>query len=1075
MKRNRIIWILAALLLPAAAGAQCDITLPWSDDFEGCTTTGTNSKPACWTRVDSTTSGSAVYPNVFQRSDAHSKVISFSSQCASCTNNYIYLATPRIPAPLNQLEISFELLRGNLSVFVATDLTDRDSYVLLGSYENASYTDWGTPIEIRTNNLTTISDTGYVVFGKPVTSSYSVSYLDNVNIIALNPCQRPDWVRASVVTTNGATLTWPSVTGLQGYRVSYNTVDDLQGATSLTTTGTTVTLTGLETGTDYYVWVQGMCSETIVSNPRTTTFTTQLPCYAIQNLHQVNISSYAASFAWEYDVRGNEPDGVWVTLHDLTDLDMEDEEGLSTGANYHFVTGLTPEHEYLITFRTLCDADSAEAVSLPLVFRTCGESPLSNGGYDRSGYCPIAAGYNTGSSAMLYDYQILSDMDTISGIALHRYVGDNTNTVTRTLNIYIGNSTLDSLTSNPSTTGLQQVASGVSYSLAAQEWDTLTFSTPFVYDGISNVLVVISDITGTAGTGNPTEWYWHTADTKTYHTTVNSYGTLTNSDYNRPDIRFIGQCHENYDCEAPVAAVSAVDSNTMTVVWGGGTAMGWVVEYRNRGELAWTVVDTVMEESYTLTGLVPSMHYEVRIGALCEQPTRFTSAVPFATSCAIQHLPFHFTSTDMGVAVSEGFMDCWSHSMNFFRTRLTLSHRPVVFNAGNNEWFMLPAIAEPIGSARLRSWIGCSAASTVLVGVASESNCSDVEWVDTLMIPASNPNESHNDYYAYFDSYTGTGNRVVVSPVVDNNYTYVYFFDFHLEPAEGCRPPVRLTLDSADASSMSFSWTPVGDGDTWLVYINGVQAGIATSPSFTARGLNAYTNYEVSVRSYCGSDTSRAVKATFLTGCEGSSCHFTIAGRSATADGWNGGSLVVTSGSREIGRAKMTRGAEQSWTFMVCDSIPLSFSWLSGNADNVCSFIVYNDNGDTLYQTASAVELGEGFYTTANICAAPTNPQDPDDPINPQDPDDPVNPQGIDNVEASHVMLAPNPASGSVTVSGIKGEATVSFLDINGREVYRRSGVNGSLRVDVSGMSKGVYLVRVISAEAAAIRRFVVK
>lgn len=40
---------------------------------------------------------------------------------------------------------------------------------------------------------------------------------------------------------------------------------------------------------------------------------------------------------------------------------------------------------------------------------------------------------------------------------------------------------------------------------------------------------------------------------------------------------------------------------------------------------------------------------------------------------------------------------------------------------------------------------------------------------------------------------------------------------------------------------------------------------------------------------------------------------------------------------------------------------------------------------------------------------------------------------GIDDVYGSHITLFPNPASATVTLTGIEGQATVSVVDMNGR------------------------------------------
>ena len=134
MRRFTIITItLAALwLLPQESVAQCEMTLPYSMNFEGLSTGGSSFVP-CWTRVDSCISGTGVYPNVYSYGSSYGNVLNFNGNGMS-TSGTMRAATPRIPAPLNQLELSFNVLKSDLYVYGATDPTDPTTYHLIGSY-----------------------------------------------------------------------------------------------------------------------------------------------------------------------------------------------------------------------------------------------------------------------------------------------------------------------------------------------------------------------------------------------------------------------------------------------------------------------------------------------------------------------------------------------------------------------------------------------------------------------------------------------------------------------------------------------------------------------------------------------------------------------------------------------------------------------------------------------------------------------------------------------------------------------------------------------------------------------------
>ena len=82
---------------------------------------------------------------------------------------------------------------------------------------------------------------------------------------------------------------------------------------------------------------------------------------------------------------------------------------------------------------------------------------------------------------------------------------------------------------------------------------------------------------------------------------------------------------------------------------------------------------------------------------------------------------------------------------------------------------------------------------------------------------------------------------------------------------------------------------------------------------------------------------------------------------------------------------------------------------------------------------------------------------------------------GIDGVEAAAVAIAPNPATEYAVVNGVKAGSEVAVVDINGK--MRLSGIAQSdmLTLDVSGLSAGVYFVRVGDGAETAVRKLIVK
>ncbi len=80
---------------------------------------------------------------------------------------------------------------------------------------------------------------------------------------------------------------------------------------------------------------------------------------------------------------------------------------------------------------------------------------------------------------------------------------------------------------------------------------------------------------------------------------------------------------------------------------------------------------------------------------------------------------------------------------------------------------------------------------------------------------------------------------------------------------------------------------------------------------------------------------------------------------------------------------------------------------------------------------------------------------------------------GIDGVDESGISLFPNPASSQVTIS-VSEPATVSIVDISGREVYSAS-VESQIVVDLGDMARGAYFVRFSGEQLNAIRKLIVR
>ena len=86
-----------------------------------------------------------------------------------------------------------------------------------------------------------------------------------------------------------------------------------------------------------------------------------------------------------------------------------------------------------------------------------------------------------------------------------------------------------------------------------------------------------------------------------------------------------------------------------------------------------------------------------------------------------------------------------------------------------------------------------------------------------------------------------------------------------------------------------------------------------------------------------------------------------------------------------------------------------------------------------------------------------------------------VQQSGIDEATLSSVALYPNPATTSITISGLEAGYHVTILDASGRELYRANAQGESLKVDLSDYAQGAYFVRIAGQHGTAVRKLLVK
>lgn len=264
--------------------------------------------------------------------------------------------------------------------------------------------------------------------------------------------------------------------------------------------------------------------------------------------------------------------------------------------------------------------------------------------------------------------------------------------------------------------------------------------------------------------------------------------------------------------------------------------------------------------------------------------------------------------------------------------------------------------------------------------------------------------------------------------------------------AHPCYTPTNVNATNITMEDVTITWTPGEEGQTEFeahVYAAGDDNYVyATGNSVIVDELFNNTEYTVVVRAVCGegnySDWSTPV--TFRTvACQPiSSLNVTPAATSAVVT-WmaDGNQFELEYGIFGTSRGQGTRVSVSGTTYTITDLEP-----------------------ETNYQVSVRTVCGENAYSDwSDVQPFTTEAQ-----------------QGIDDVDNAAISLYPNPASSTVTLTGIDGEATVTVVDMNGREIQTiKHSDNQAITIDVSQLAQGAYFVRIAGERVNAIRKLIVR
>ncbi len=516
---------------------------------------------------------------------------------------------------------------------------------------------------------------------------------------------------------------------------------------------------------------------------------------------------------------------------------------------------------------------------------------IGDGGTTNNTYLP---GYN------FYDYSLTQQIytDTEIGMAgtINSIAFKNTGTQkTRTYNIYMLHTDKDAFSSGTDWVAMSSgdlVFSG-ELTFTVNAWTTIDLDNPFAYDGSSNLLVGVADVTGDY-TSSP-----HMAclvfnatsqairayrDNTAYNITAPGVTGTVLSVKNQIELKITPSsapiCYTPRNLES---VLTPGDGTVATLNWerhANGTENNWVLEYSTNSNFSGaTSVNVSGTPTANLTGLAAETTYYARVKANCGggSESGWTSTCEFTPTNVYAITVNDGSSTNGNVPIYGLWCDDITKSQFIIPStalstiqygtinKLTFysSNASVSWGSANFEVYMTEtnetSISELVDYASMTKVM--TAGSLSISGNIMEVTLSSpYQYLGgNLMIGfLQTVSGSYSSCSWYGVTATGASMGGYGTSISQQNFLPKITIEYTPSVAPTCPKPTNLTVSNVEARSAQLSWTAGGSETAWQICVNDDEANpisVTTNP-YTLTGLTPETTYNVKVRANCGGDYS---------------------------------------------------------------------------------------------------------------------------------------------------------------------------------------------------------------------------
>ena len=624
-------------------------------------------------------------------------------------------------------------------------------------------------------------------------------------------------------------------------------------------------------------------------------------CRTIDQVEVTNLAGASALMSWTLRGLTAMPTGYVVTLINQSDPSVAPLTDFTTD-QYYFFSGLTEMTSYRAIVASLCGTDTVAGDTVDFTTRCLvgGNTDPSGTGTSQITGVPVNSGWGNTFCQSIYTAADLLAMGLSAGdINGITYTWPTAGSYNKEIVIFLGQTSSSSFASYAPLTGsMTQVYSGLrtTADVGTIEYH---FTTPFVWDGVSNI-VVSSFVNQPSGSSHfSSGFYGYSTNCGTARTiyaykdnsafttsNLSSYSNATTSTY-RPNIQFIKACDSNATCAAPNLVVTGATADSVRLMWAPGyTETSWSLYYRTASETAWTLeASNLTVTSYEVGNLTPMTDYIFRLVPNCGNDSVFATVSVFTPCVPVTALPFTEDFENFTAASTSGspITNCWHRGTNYTYTSYpyrstSYAHSgtgSMYFYASGttyHSWLALPAIDAPADTLQVSfAAYHTSANYSIAVGVMTDPE--DFNTFTQVATATPSANSTWEMFEIPLRNYTGNGQYIAFA--CNGTTSYMYLDDIEVDYIPQCQRPHDINATSVTTNTATIHWDGHNANFFEIEYgPSGFARGtgmIVTSSydSVTLYGLSHSTRYDVYVRSICSIiDTSNwSFVSRFTTEC----------------------------------------------------------------------------------------------------------------------------------------------------------------------------------------------------------------